>query len=119
MVREIVIGANIEPIFNSIALWKWGDASQNPVFYILKERLSDTRIYIYKESDEGKKIKEWLSCEENRNNESVQHKAFELLLPYLSVDHVLEIINNEKEVSYSQGYEQAQYDIRKALGIMR
>lgn len=117
MMNEIVIGADVEPIFNSIALWAYGDVSQNSVFYILKEQLSDTRIYIYKNSDDGNKIKEWLSCEENRNNKSVQRKALEILIPHLSVDDVLKIINKEKDVSYVQGYEQAQSDIRNALGI--
>jgi hypothetical protein len=116
--KEIVIGTNIEPIFNSIALWKWGDAAQNSVFYILKERLSDTRIYIYKESDAGEKIKAWLSCEENRNNESVQRKALELILPHLSIDDFLEIINNERKTSHAKGYAKAQYDMRKVLGLV-
>ena len=85
MMKEIVIGADVEPIFNSIALWPWADVSQNSMFYIFMEGLSDTRVYIYKKSEEGKNIEEWLSCEENRNNESVQRKALELLLPHLSV----------------------------------
>lgn len=118
MQKELVIGADVEPIFNSIALWSWGDAAQNSVFYILKERLSDTRIYIYKNSEEGEKIKEWLSCKENRNNESVQRKALELLLPHLSVDDFLEIINNERKLSHAKGYEQAQRDMRKVLGLV-
>lgn len=117
MTKEIVIGADIEPIFNSIAMWYYGDAAENSVFYILKERMSDTRIYIYKESDEGVAIKEWLSHEENRNNKSVQRKALELLLPRLSVDKFFEIVNKEKELSWHYGYEQAKYDIRKALGL--
>ena len=70
-------------------------------------------------SEEGKNIEEWLSCEENRNNESVQRKALEILIPYLSVDDVLKIVNKERDAGYVNGYEQAQSDIRKALGIMR
>ena len=117
MIKEIVIGANIEPIFNSIALWYYGDAAENSVFYILKEKLSNTRIYIYKESDDGIAIKEWLSNEKNRNNDSVHRKALELLLPRLSVDEFFEIIDREKKLSWDNGYSQAQYDIRKALGL--
>ena len=117
MEKEIVIGTNIKPIFNSIAMWYYGDAAENSLFYILKEPMSDTRIYIYKESDEGMAIKEWLSHEENRNNKSVQRKALELILPRLSVDEFFEIINKEKNLSWNNGYEQARYDIRKALGV--
>ena len=117
MTKEIVIGANIEPIFNSIAIWYYGDAAENKVFYILKERLSNTRIYIYKESDDGVAIKEWLSDDKNRNNESVQRKALELLLPRLSVDEFFEIIDKAKKLSWDDGYRQAQYNIRKVLGL--
>lgn len=117
MTKEIVMGANVEPNFNSIAMWYYGDASENSLFYILKERLSDTRIYIYKESDDGVAIKEWLSDEKNRNNESVQRKALELLLPRLSVDDFFEIIDKEKKLSWDNGYRQAQYNIRNVLGL--
>lgn len=115
--KEIVIGADIEPIFNSICLWHFGDASENSVFYILNSRISNTRIYIYKKSDEGKAIEEWLSHKENRNNDSVQRKALELLLPRLSVDEFLEIVNKENKLSWRDGYQQAQHDIREALGL--
>ncbi len=115
--KEIVIGADIKPIFNSISLWSFGDVSENSMFYILNEGMSDTRIYIYKESDEGAAIKEWLSCEENRNNASVQRKALELLLPLLSVDEFLKIVVNERKMAYKDGYNSAQYGIRKALGL--
>lgn len=115
--KEIVIGADIEPIFNSTNLWYFGDAAENSVFYILKESMSDTRIYVCKESDEGAAIKEWLSHKENRNNASVQRKALELLLPRLSVDEFLAIVVNEKKKSYKDGYNSAQYEIRKALGL--
>jgi len=115
--KEMVIGANIKPIFTSIHLWKYSDISENSVFYIFNDKLSDIRIYVYKESDEGAAIKEWLSIKENRNDDSVQRKAIELLLPRLSVDDFLEIINKERKSSWDDGYEQAQYDIRKALGL--
>lgn len=115
--KEMVIGANIQPIFTSIHLWKYSDISENSVFYIFDEKLSGIRIYVYKESDEGEAIKEWLSIKENRNDDSVRRKAIELLLPRLSVDDFLEIINKERKSSWDDGYEQAQYDIRKALGL--
>ena len=117
MNKEIVIGTNIEPIFNSISLWYYGDVAENSVFYILKEKITDTRIYIYKESDEGAEINEWLSHEENRNNRSVQRKALELILPRLSVNEFFEIIKKESKLSWDDGYSQAQYDMRKALGL--
>ena len=117
MLKEIVIGANVEPIFNSIALWQWADVSQNAMFYIFKERISDTRIYIYKESEEGKNIEAWLSCKENRNSQSVQRKAIELLIPHLSVGDFLDIIDNERSTGHAQGYAEAQYDMRRVLGL--
>ena len=54
---------------------------------------------------------------ENRNNKSVQRKALELLLPRLSVDEFFKIIDKEKKLSWDNGYSQAQYDIRKSLGL--
>lgn len=115
--KEIVIGADVEPIYNSINLWYDGDVSENSVFYILWERLSDTRIYVYKESSEGAGIKEWLSHKENRDNYMVQRKAIEFLLPRLSVDEFLEIIERKNQSSYDKGYRQAQYAIKKVLGL--
>lgn len=117
MGKEIVIGADVKPIFNSIALWKWGDASENSVFYILNSDITDTRIYIYKDSKEGEEIEGWLSHEENRNNASVQRKALELLLPRLTINEFFEIIDNEKFTSWNEGYKKAQSDIRNALGL--
>ena len=117
MSKEIVIGSDIEPVFNSIALWYYGDVSENSIFYILESHMTDTRIYVFKKSQEGKELEEWLSCEENRNNYSVQRKALELLLPRFSVDDFLRIIDNEKSGSWNDGYKKAQHDIRKALGL--
>ena len=117
MSKEIVIGTDIEPIFSSIALWYFGDISENSLFYILKSYITDTRIYVFKKSQEGKEIEEWLSCEENSNNYSVQRKALELLLPRLSVDDFLKIIDKEKSISWDDGYKKAQHDIRKVLGL--
>lgn len=115
--KEIVIGADVEPIYNSICLWYFGDASENSVFYILNEPMSETRVYIYKESDEGEEIKEWLSHQENQNNYDVHRKALEYVLPRLSVDEFLEIIAKENNLAYDRGYRQAQYSVKKALGL--
>ena len=115
--KEIVIGADIKPDYNSVSLWYFGDASENSLFYILNENMSDTRIYIYKESDEGAAIKEWLSYKENRDNDSVQRKALELLIPRLSVEEFLAIVKEQKKLAYKAGYHQAQYNIRGALGL--
>ena len=117
MSKEIVIGEDIKPIFTSIALWYYGDVSENTVFYVFNSYITDTRIYIYKKSKEGEEIEEWLSLEENRNNDSVQRKALEILLPRLTVDEFLGIIDKEKSISWNNGYKKAQHDIRKALGL--
>ena len=117
MSKEIVIGADVKPIFNSRCMWYFGDASENSVFYILNSDITDTRIYIYKSSKEGEEIGKWLSKEENRNNDSVQKKALELLLPRLTIDEFFGIIDKEKSSSWNDGYKKAQCDIRKALGL--
>lgn len=114
---EIVIGADIEPIFNSICMWYFADASENSVFYILNPKMPNVRIYIYKDSNEGRAIAEWLSHKENRNNKSVHRKALEILLPRLTVSEFLEIIDEAKSSAWDDGYKKAQTDIRKALGL--
>lgn len=115
MDKEIVIGTDLKPVNNSICLWYFGHASENTAFYILR---SDYAIvYIYKDSPEGKDIEEWLSIEENRNNDSVDKKVLEYLLPRMSVYEFLELIDREKKSSFDFGYRQAKRDIRKALGI--
>ena len=115
MKKEIVIGTDLKPFFNSICLWSFGHASQNKVFYILDSEYAT--VFIYKESHEGKEIEEWLSKEENRNDDSVDKKVLEFLLPKMSVDEFISIIKEETEASWCKGYTQAQRDIRKSLGI--
>lgn len=117
MRKEIVIGADIEPIFNSICMWYFADASENSAFYILNPKMPNVRIYIYKNSDEGRTIAEWLSHKENRNNKSVHRKALEILLPRLTADEFLEIIDEEKSSAWNDGYKKAQADIRNVLGL--
>lgn len=115
MRKEIVIGTDLHPLFNSTCMWYFGDASQNKLFYIL---CSDHAIvYIYKDSPEGKEMEEWLSVQENRNNDSVHKKMLEFLLPRMSPDEFAEILDMEKKSSWNDGYKQAQYDIKKALGL--
>lgn len=115
MKKEIVIGTDLKPLFNSICLWRFGHASQNPGFYILDSEYAT--VFIYKEAPEAKEIEEWLSVEENRNNDSVDKKVLEFLLPRMSADEFIAIIERETEASWCKGYTQAQRDIRKALGI--
>jgi hypothetical protein len=115
--EELVIGTTKPSKFNSHCMWYGADASENSIYYILNCDITDTRIYIYKDSTEGIEIKEWLSKEQNQNNDSVQRKALAIVMPYLSVDDFFEIINREKLTSWNDGYKKAQYDIRKALGL--
>ena len=115
MYKKVVIGTDLNPLNNSICMWYMGDASQNQAFYILKSDYVE--VYIYKDSPEGKAIKEWLSIEENRNNESVHKKMWEYVLPRLSPDEFIELLEAEKKESWKKGYRQAQYDIKKALGL--
>lgn len=117
MQKEIVIGGDLKPNFNSVCLWHMADISENSKFYILDTKYS--RIYVVKESEEGEGIKEWLINKENRNNEAVKKKAIELILPRLTSDDFFEIINGEIDCAWKEGYRMAQFDIRKALGMAR
>lgn len=115
MYKEIVIGTDLKPLNNSICMWYFGHASQNKLFYIL---MSDyATVFIYKDSKEGKEIEEWLSVKENRKNDRVHEKVLEYLLPRMSVDEFVEILNMEKKSSWDEGYRWAQHKIRSALGI--
>ena len=115
MEKEIVIGTDLKPLNNSTCLWYFGHASQNKLFYILHSDYA--LVFIYKDSPEGNEIEKWLSVEENRNNDSVDKKILEFLLPRISADEFIELLNKEKKSSWDDGYSQAQHDIRKALGI--
>jgi hypothetical protein len=88
-------------------LWYIADVSENSEFYILRSDILDTRIYVYKDSAEGKEMAEWLSHEENRNNSSVQKKAIELMLPRLTVDEFFKVIEREKNAFSKSGYRKA------------
>lgn len=115
--EELVIGTTKPSKFNSHCMWYGADVSENSMYYILNCDITDTRIYIYKDSKEGAEIKEWLLKEENQNNESVQRKAVSIMLKHLSVDEFFKILDREKQYSWEDGYKKAQKDIRKALGF--
>ena len=118
MRKEIAIGTDAKPTSCwEKHMWYKGNASEDNEFYILYLNRFDLRICICKDSKEGEDIRNWLSQEENRDNDSVERKAIELLLPYLTVDDFFEIISNEIAKSFNNGYEKAKRDIRKALGI--
>lgn len=118
MRKEIVIGTDVKPTSCcKKCMWYKGDVSKDNEFYILSLDRFDFRIYIYKDSKEGEDIKNWLSQEENRNNDSVERKVIELILPYLTVDDFFEIISKEITESFNNGYKKAKRDIRKALGV--
>jgi hypothetical protein len=117
MRKKIVIGSDLNPLHNSICLWYFGHASENKLFYILTSDYAE--VFIHKDSEEAVELKEWLSVEENRNNESVHKKVMEYLLPRITVDEFAAMIDNEKNLSWEEGYAQAQRDIRAALGMGR
>ena len=72
---------------------------------------------MYKESEEGQKLKEWLEDELNRNNNSANRKALELISSQLDASEIMGIYDIKEEEGYAKGYADAQHDIRKALGI--
>ena len=117
MREEIVIGTDKPSKFNSICLWCCSDISQNSEFYIIDEKITSIRLYIYKLSEEGNEFEEWISHEKNRDNNLIQKRALELIIPLLTTEEFHEILKREKRISWENGYSKAQYDIRQALGI--
>ncbi len=115
MNKEIVIGTDLKPLHNSTCMWYFGHASQNKLFYILRSDYAT--VYIYKDSQEGKEIGEWLSVEKNRKNDRVHEKVLEYLLPRISVEEFVEMLDIEKRLSWDEGYRWARHKIRSALGI--
>ena len=119
MHKKIIIGTGLDPFHSpacySVCLWKWANISENKMFYILNSDYAE--VYIHKDSPEARELEEWLSIEKNRNNESVGKKVLEFLLPRMSVDEFTLLLNIEKNLSYGEGYKQAQHDIREALGL--
>lgn len=117
MRKKIVIGSDLNPLHNSVCLWYFGHASENKLFYILTSDYAE--VFIHKDSEEAVELKEWLSVEENRNNESVHKKVMEYLLPRMTVDEFIDLLEKEKKYSWESGYRHAQCDIRVALGVDR
>lgn len=115
--KEIVIGGNIEPNLNSRCLWDYADAYENSTFYILENKLFDYRVYIVKKSEEGMDIKEWLSKEENKNNESIENKSLTFVIPFITKDDIIEKLKFKYDQGFKKGYEKSQREIRKAIGL--
>lgn len=116
--KEIVIGSDKKPIFNSISLWKWAPISENAYFYKLEsDVISNTLLYVAKDSKEGMSLKEWLLNDSNRNKQSVHDKALELMIPYLTIDDLYNSFDLKIKEAWRDGYKKAQRDICKALGV--
>lgn len=117
MKKDIVVGSDLEPIFNSVALWAWADISENYYFYKLYNKIFGVHIYVTKESKEGEELKEWLNKDENENDEAITRKSFYYLKEYISWSDILELLEKEHKCGYDDGYYNAQSNIRKALGM--
>lgn len=115
--KEIVIGGNIEPNYNSRGLWDDANISENSKFYILENKLFDYRIYLVKESEEGRAIRIWLSKDENKNNESVDNKSLNYIMPFITKDDIIEKLKIRYDQGFKRGYEKSQREIRKAIGL--
>ena len=120
MRHQIIIGTNGKEVKLPIChtcLWSCADISQSYVSYCLHNKVIPITLYVLKDSDEGREITDWIKIEENRNNESVNKKTLELILPRLTVEELMIVLKNERNRSYDDGYRQAQADIRQALGL--
>lgn len=118
--KEIVIGSDKQPNFNSMTLWEWAPISENSIFYILENDLFENIIlYVDKNSNEGEDLKKWLDIDTNRNKQSVYEKALELLIPWLSTEDLYEAFTVKSKKAHEYGYRRAQINICKALGIGR
>lgn len=119
MRNKIIIGEHNENNIPSggMCIWKNADISENDLFYLLHNKTIKTKLYVSKDSEEGQSLKEWLENEENRNNESVNRKALELLSSHMEANEVMQVYDIKEEEGYARGYADAQRDIRKALGI--
>lgn len=116
---KIIIGTEREENIpsNNVCIWKNADISENDSFYVLHNKTVKTKVYVSKDSVEGKDLTEWLGNEDNKNNDSVNKKALELISSYIDASEIMSIYDIKEEEGYVRGYADAQRDIRKALGI--
>lgn len=119
MHKHIVIGTDkqVDQALGGICPWKNANISENDSFYSLDNETIGTKLYIYKDSDEGRDLQTWLDNEDNRNNHSINKKALELMSSQLQPNEIVEIYDIKEEEGYAKGYADAQRDIRKALGL--
>lgn len=119
MRNKIIIGTDKESHEPYCGVFSWENSpiSENNSFYLLHNKTIKTKLYVYKDSEEGQKLREWLENEENRNNESINRKALELLSSHMEADEVVNIYDIKEEEGYKRGYADAQRDMRRALGI--
>ena len=117
--KQITIGTdkNIDSIQGGIHPWKDANISENDSYYTLTTDVIDSKLYVYKDSDDGRALQDWLNNEDNRNNDSINKKALELISSQLQPNEIVEIYDIKEEKGYAKGYADAQRDIRKALGL--
>lgn len=117
---SIVIGTDEKEVilpWCHTCLWHRANISQSNVSYCLHNQIVPITLYVLKDSDEGRHITDWIQNEENCNDDAVSKKALELMLPRLTPEEIISVIERAQHLSYEQGYKQAKADIREVLGI--
>ena len=117
--KRIIIGRDNIGIngYMTASLWAYGDLSQNSSFYKIRNELFDVEIFIFKGSKEADKLEKWIENKENLNNEAVESKALEYILPRITSKDIQRMVEEQKELAFEQGRRANQLEIQKALGI--
>ena len=74
-------------------LWFNSNISDDAFVYALHHSyVNFPVVYVFKESDEGNSLKEWLHHDDNRTNEKISEKVLEYLCNNLEPDELIELI---------------------------
>ena len=126
MSRQIIIGVNVTEIKSyfttTIHIDGISGISEANRYFLLTSRCAsdemvDLDVFVFKASEEGKEFSSWLENSENHTVEALNKKYLQYVLPHLTVDDFIEIINKKGKKSYSKGYADAKKEIRTALGL--
>ena len=125
MKDKIFIGSNgpcddpnyihISPIV-TVCVWLYSNLSEDDIMYAYfpdSEFLPS--VYIYKNSDEGRELTEWVKDSENQNDTAVHNKMLQILCNSLPREDLYDLMIIIKNQANFEGYKRGKLEIRNGI----
>lgn len=111
--KTVYIGVNSE--VNKVYRAITKNISENKDEYCVKCENFNTKLYIAKDTEEGKKITNVL--DNKALSYTIEKIAMKISLPHLTVKDILQLLSDEYDKAFKAGKREAICNVRKALEL--